>query len=79
MIKAYIQELFPLNHLIVVSVNLGKHFMNLLLSYISFAEIQEDLLKFISIHSSILICIVELESMLEFYRGLINESLTSEF
>lgn len=53
--------------MVLVLIVLRHHLSYLFLSYVSLAEILEDLLELGHIHGSILVHIVALESVLELY------------
>ena len=60
---AYLKEFIPIDYTVAVLVNFGQKSLDLLIGDIALPEILKDLFELLGIHSSVLVGIIELESV----------------
>ena len=59
----YLKEFIPIDDTVAVLVNLGQKSLDLLIGDIALPEILQNLLELLGIHGSVLVSIIELESV----------------
>jgi hypothetical protein len=66
----YLKELIPVDNAVAVLVDLSQESLHLVIGHITLSEILQDSLELGCIHCTVLICVIQLESVLQFYKPL---------